>query len=132
MEPRILYEEHPSMFRNQPVWFVVCVLLSLVGVGLLILGWWWLETQATKLTITTERTILRRGLLSKSLTEVWHADVRNVQLNQSFFQRMFDVGRLSISSAGQSGVELDVAGMPDPDGAKELIDEQKRLTVAAS
>ena len=121
-----LYEEHPSMFRNQPVWFVITCILCLVGVGLIIFLFWWLKCKGTTLTVTSDRTRLRRGLLSKSVTEVWHQDVRNVQLNQSFFQRIFDVGYLGISSAGQSGLEISVTGMPNPDYVKELIDSHRR------
>lgn len=114
------------MFRNNPVGFVLAILASFVLVGLPVLFVWWLQSRATLLTITDERTILRRGIFSKSISEVWHSDVRNVQLYQSFFQRIFDVGMLSVSSAGQSGVELAVQGIPDPDRAKTLIDDRKR------
>jgi membrane protein YdbS with pleckstrin-like domain len=120
------YEENPSMFRNQPVWFVICCILSLVGVGLVIFFIWWLKCKGTTLTVTNDRTRLRKGILSKSVTEVWHEDIRNVQLDQTFFQRIFDVGTIGISSAGQSGLEISVSGMPNPDYVKELIDKNRR------
>ncbi len=121
-----LYEENPSMFRNRPVEFVVNCLLSLVGVGLILFAIWWLKCKGTTLTVTSDRTRLRKGILSKSITEVWHQDVRNVQLNQSFFQRIFGVGKIGISSAGQSEVEINVSGIPDPDRVKMLIDKYRR------
>ena len=121
-----LYEEHPSMFRNRPVEFVVTCLLCLVLVGFVMFFFWWLKCIGTKLTVTTDRTTLRRGILSKSVTEVWHQDVRNVQLDQTFFQRIFGVGTIGISSAGQSGLEISVAGIPDPDRVKALIDQHRR------
>ena len=121
-----LYEENPSMFRNEPVWFVICCILSLVVVGLVIFFFWWLKCKGTTLTVTSERTRLRKGILSKSVTEVWHQDVRNVQLNQTFFQRIFDVGSLGISSSGQDGLEIKVSGMPNVDHVKELVDSHRR------
>ncbi|MEM7315764.1 MAG: PH domain-containing protein [Planctomycetota bacterium] len=126
MNEEILYEEHPSMFRNHPVAFVLTSLLCLVGVGFIIFFFWWLDSIGTKLTVTNERVTLRKGVLSKSLVEVWHRDVRNVQLHQSFGQRVFGVGKLGISSAGQGGVEIEVAGIPDPEGVKSLIDQHRR------
>jgi len=36
-QERILYESHPAMFANHPVGFVMSLILSLVGVGLIIL-----------------------------------------------------------------------------------------------
>lgn len=121
-----LYEEHPSMFRNRPVEFVFTCVLCLVIIGLIMFLVWWLKCKATKLTVTNDRTILRRGILSKSISEVWHQDVRNVQLDQTFFQRIFSVGRVGISSSGQSGVEIAVNGIPEPERVKELIDKHRR------
>lgn len=124
-EEEIFYEENPSMFRNHPVAFVGTCFLCLVVVGLVVFLIWWIQCKGTTLTVTSDRTRLRKGILSKSITEVWHRDVRNVQLNQTFFQRIFDVGTLGISSAGQSGVEISVSGIPDPDGVKALIDRHR-------
>lgn len=121
----IFYEAHPSMFRNEPLWFVLCVILSIVGIGLIIFLFWWLKCKSTTLTVTNTRTSCRRGLLSKSITEVWHQDIRNVQLDQTFFQRVFDVGKIGISSAGQSGLEISVSGIPRPDEVKQLIDKYR-------
>jgi uncharacterized membrane protein YdbT with pleckstrin-like domain len=101
MAETTLYSENPSMFRNNPIGFIVTILLCLVGVGLVILLVWWLRSKATLLTVTDERTILRKGILSKSVNEVWHRDVRNVQLKQTF------------------------VGIRDPDGVKDIIDAHK-------
>jgi uncharacterized membrane protein YdbT with pleckstrin-like domain len=120
------YEEHPSMFRNRPVEFVLTCLLCLILVGFVMFFVWWLRCKGTTLTVTSDRTRLRKGILSKSVTEVWHQDVRNVQLNQTFFQRIFSVGTLGISSAGQSGLEISVSGIPEPDRVKALIDQHRR------
>ena len=121
-----LYDENPSMFRNRPVEFIITALLCIIGVGLVFFLIWWLRCKGTQLTITSDRTRLRKGILSKSITEVWHQDVRNVQLNQTFFQRMLGVGSLGISSAGQAGLEISVSGIPDPEQVKELIDQHRR------
>ena len=117
-----VYVDSPSMFRNHPIGFVVSLLLCLVVVGIPILIVWYLRARATELTVTNKRTRLHRGWLSRSITEVWHRDVRNVQLDQTFIQRMFDTGRIGISSAAQSGIEIDVTGMRGPDKIKDLID----------
>ena len=120
-----LYSASPSMFRNNPVMFVVCILLSLVVIGLIILLVWYLRCYGTRLTITNKRTKLRTGILSKQINEVYHRDVRNVRLSQTFLQRIFDVGSLEISSAGQADVEIAVSGMPSPEKMKAIIDENR-------
>jgi len=127
MAESTLYEAHPSMFRNHPLYFVLSVLLiAAFGVGLLILLGWWIAVLGTTLTVTDERITLRRGLLSKHTSEVFHSDVRNVQIDQTFGQRIFGVGTIGVSSSGQSGVEIQVAGIPDPQRIKDLIDAHRR------
>ncbi len=147
---RILYEAHPSMFRNHPIWFILTCLLCVSGfllpflpievswqtrfieilvpllIGLGAFFVWWLKIKGTTLTVTTERTSCRRGILSKSITEVWHQDIRNVQLDQTLLQRILNVGKIGISSAGQSEVEINVSGIPDPERVKQAIDEHRR------
>lgn len=125
MAETTIYSEHPSMFRNNPLGFILTIILCFVGVGLIILLVWWFKSRATLLTVTDERTILRKGIFSKSINEVWHQDVRNVQLNQSFWQRIFGTGTLQVSSAGQADVEIRIVGIPDPDEVKKVIDQHK-------
>ena len=123
---KVLYEESPSMARNHPVWFGVTCLLCLVVVGLFIFAAWYIKCKGTTLTITNDRTTCRRGILSKSITEVWHQDIRNVQLDQTFLQRILDVGTIGISSAGQADLEIQVTGIPQPERVKEIIDTHRR------
>ncbi|MDB4623547.1 PH domain-containing protein [bacterium] len=125
LKEEIFYEQHPSMFRNRPVEFCVTCLLCVVLVGFVIFFLWWVKCRGTTLTVSSERTRLRRGILSKSITEVWHQDVRNVQLKQTLFQRLFGVGMIGVSSAGQSGMEISVSGIPDPEVVKSLIDTHR-------
>lgn len=84
---------------------------------------WWIRLRWTcSLYITNKRTIERRGLLSRSSDEVLHDHVRNVNIEQSFFERVFNVGSVGISSAGHSGTEIEVDKIPCPDKVKEIID----------
>jgi uncharacterized membrane protein YdbT with pleckstrin-like domain len=92
-------------------------------VGVVILLVWWIRCLGTTLTVTTEQTTLRRGILSKYTNDVFHENVRNIQVGQTFLQRLLDVGYIGISSAGQSGVEIEVNGIPHPEQVKELIDD---------
>lgn len=112
------------MFRAHPVWFVVCVCVPYIGWAALLI--WWFQTLCTKLTVTSEKVIERRGFFSKYENEIFLQDVRNVQVFQSFIDRIFGVGRVGISSAGQAGIEIAVNGMPNPDKIKQLIDSNRK------
>jgi uncharacterized membrane protein YdbT with pleckstrin-like domain len=121
-EGAVLYEAHPAMFRNRPVVFSLCVLTIPIVVGAVGLIVWFLNSRSTTLTVTDRWTRLRRGLLSRDISTVYHNDVRNVRVVQTFFQRLMNVGYVGISSAGQAGVELEVYGLPDPERVKASID----------
>jgi len=126
MDNQTLYESHPSMFRNHPFGFILCLLLvAAFGLGLLIFLYWRIKCSGITLVVTDKRTTLRTGILSKSITEVYHSDVRSIQVSQSLFQRILGVGSIGISSAGQSGIEIAADGIPDPNRVRELIDAHR-------
>ncbi len=122
-EEQVLYEANPAMFGNHPIGFVLTLILCPVVIGLIILLVWYIRCLGTTLTITNEQTTLRRGILSKFTNDVFHENVRNIIVRQTMFQRMFGVGYIGISSAGQSGIEIEVSGIPDPDRVKQIIDD---------
>jgi hypothetical protein len=82
---------------------------------------WWVHTRLDSLQITTERSILQSGLVARSTSEVRHADVRNLQIHQTVLQRLFGVGTLAISSAGQDDFEIVAKGIPSPEALAEVI-----------
>ncbi len=129
----------PKVFRNAPVsmLFLISVLLvgSIVAANGEILMLWvfpalavfillrdFLSSFTTLLTIINKRSILRRGILSKRTREVRHSDVRLLQVDQSFFQRIMGVGSVSIASAGHGEVEIMVGGLKNPVHVKETVD----------
>lgn len=122
-----LYTQSPSMFRNSPVGFILLLILSIpFVVGIPFMLAWWLKCKGTVLTVTDEKTILRTGILSKHENEVYHSDVRNVQVKQNLFQRLFGVGSLGIASAGHGGMEIEASGIPAPGKVKDLINTHRK------
>lgn len=144
-----LVRTHPAMFRAHPVRFGLFLLMVLAGGAALILALfdhtvvgrliqlsigglvvliggfflikWWLEVRYTTLIVTTKRTILRKGIISRSTSEVQHEDVRNIQVDQNMYERVVGVGDLAVSSAGQDDLEIDIDGVPDPEQLAETI-----------
>mgnify|MGYP000014701558 FL=1 len=116
-----LYSEHPAMFKNNPIGFIVSLLLIPVfGVGLLILLWWYLQCKGSLLTVKEHDILYEEGLLSKNRAEFSISGIRTVRVNQSFFNRIFGVGTIQIYTAGDQP-EIEVKGMPDPNRVRELI-----------
>ena len=98
-----------------PLW----LLLALVGLAPL--TWWFVLTRFETLTITTRRSIWRRGILNRNVSEVEHEDVRNIQQQRGFTDQILGVGTVSISSAGQDDMEIVVRGIRDPDKTVALV-----------
>lgn len=98
-----------------PLW-----LLALGAAGWL--GVWKILTYGETLEVTNKRSILHRGILRKNTTEVVHDAIRNVQVDQSFWNRVWNVGTMGISSAAQSGVEIEARHIPKPHHVRKVID----------
>jgi uncharacterized membrane protein YdbT with pleckstrin-like domain len=109
----------PSMSRAHP-FLAICTL----GLGILPL---WIKCLGERIHVTNKRTILRKGLFSKTTTEVLHDHVRNIQVSQSFWNRVFDVGTMGISSAGQEGIEIVARNIPHPEDIKKTIDAYRPM-----
>lgn len=124
-EETTLIKVSPSMWRTNPIVFLLSVALVFVGVGILILVIWWLICKSTRMEVTTKRTIVTTGLLARATNEVRHSDVRNIRVNQTFLQRILGCGTIAISSAGQSEMEILVTGIPDPQEIAETIREHQ-------
>jgi uncharacterized membrane protein YdbT with pleckstrin-like domain len=140
-----IYTITPSMFRNNPIQFLVWLIFMGVGlalifidklssflgimglilacIGALSLFGWWLKEYNTVLTITNKRTIYQKGIFSKQKIEIFHHNVRNIETKQSFFDRVFGVGSISIASSGQDGYDISVTGIRDSEGVKQKINQ---------
>ena len=120
-----LYSEHPVMFKNNPLGFILCLILIPVGgLGLLIMLTWHLKNKASKLSVNNNEILFEKGLLSKERSEVNLSSVRTTKVKQSFFNRIFGVGTIEIYTAGDSP-EIIASGMPDPNKIRELIKANK-------
>lgn len=117
----VRYSSNPAMFKNNPIGFILAlILIPAFGLGILILLWWYLQTRASKLTVTDTEIIYDTGLLNKEHSEISISRIRAIRVKQSFFDRIFGVGEISIYTAGDNP-EIVAKGMPDPNSIRELI-----------
>ncbi len=95
------------------------------------IAWWvvWFVSAHlwVKLTISNKRTVRHEGIVRRHTSEVLHDHVRNVEIRQSFWQRLLKVGYVGISSSGQDGIEIEVRDIPRPYELKALIDEYRDM-----
>ena len=120
-----LLEVSPRLFGGNWLTHIGVGLLCLVVVGVVLYAVEYLKSRSTRLIVTDRRTTLHTGVLSKATNEVRHSDIRNVVVKQGLFDRMFRVGTLELSSAGQSDVEISIKGISDPQGVAALIRDHR-------
>ncbi len=87
-----------------------------------IAGWWAVARYSYMLEVTNKRSVEHIGLFSKTTDEVLHDHVRNVTIEQSFYDRVVNVGRLGIASAGHGETEINMDDVPRPKRVREVID----------
>ena len=64
----------------------------------------------------------REGLLSKNTSEIMIKDIRQVVVQQTFVDRLFNVGTISFSSSAGDGVEVSMEHVAKPAHVKRVID----------
>ncbi|WP_041522182.1 PH domain-containing protein [Gilvimarinus agarilyticus] len=115
-----LYDEHPVMFKNNPLGFILALLLCLVGIGIIILLIWHLNNKSSRLMVTKSDVLYEKGLLSKERSELNITSIRTVKVKQSFWNRIFGTGTIELYTAGDSA-EIIAVGMPDPNRVRDII-----------
>jgi uncharacterized membrane protein YdbT with pleckstrin-like domain len=152
-DERMLRVIRPATFRAHPLTFIglMVVLFGSVGGAIwawffsgtmqwlavvfgataaaALIGWacWKIWTLSLALRITTVRTIEDRGFFSRRTSEVLHENIRNVQISQSFWDRIWGVGMIEIASAGHEGFEITFKDVPRPYEVRKLIDEHREF-----
>ena len=110
-----------------PAWLAWPGLLMMLGAAAWWFAWYVSACLMVKLRISNKRCIRREGIIRRHTSEVLHDHVRNVEIKQSFVQRVFDVGYLGISSSGQDDIEIEILDIPRPNRVKALIDEYREM-----
>jgi uncharacterized membrane protein YdbT with pleckstrin-like domain len=101
----------------------VVVLALVVLVGLI-------KRQATRYVITSERLHIRHGILAKKTQETRVQRVQNVNTEQSFVQRVLQVGTVDFDTAGTDDSEFRFVGVSNPEDVVRAVDRAQRAAAA--
>ena len=99
------------------------VLALVIVVGLV-------KRQATRYVITSERLHIRHGILSKRTQETRIQRVQNVNTEQSFFERIMQVGTVDFDTAGTDDSEFRFVGVANPEEVVRAVDKAQRAAAA--
>lgn len=76
--------------------------------------------------ITNKRIIVRHGLLSSKVNEVWIEDVRGISVNTSFLQSIIGTGDVLIGTAATASAEIFIKGVKHPGSVAALINKVRK------
>jgi len=91
--------------------FIVPGVLGALAAG--VLGLRWLRRRTTNFVLTTDRLVLRSGIIAKRGKEIPLERINDITFHQSVFERLIGAGDLMIESGGERGQEV-FAGLPRP------------------
>ncbi len=150
---RLLTDDEEILHQFRPHWRVLLpavgwamVLAALSGFGIAALAseftWWivaaavvlWLSLTARRLVnwwftnyvLTTERIIVRSGMLARTGTEIPLESINNVLFSQKVVERLLGYGDVLIESAGSQG-QSRLADIPDPEAFQSQVYRAREL-----
>lgn len=100
---------------------VFVLVVWLVVVGARVTRWWF-----TQYVLTTERIVVRTGMVARSGTEIPLERISNVLFNQGVFERLLGFGDVLIESAGSQG-QSRLANIPDPEAFQSEVYRAREL-----
>jgi uncharacterized membrane protein YdbT with pleckstrin-like domain len=105
---------------------VIGSVVAVAGIVAVVLGGL-LKRIATHYVVTTQRLRIRRGILSRHVQQTQLERVQNVNTNQSFFERVLQIGTVDFDTAGTEDSDFTFRGIADPDHVVGAVDRAQRL-----
>ena len=119
-DEKSLWSGTPSQLVNLPL-YILWLLLFWLVIPLFIMLWQWLVVRNTIYELTSERLRLRSGVLNKQLDEVELYRVRDYQLEQPFFLRLFGLGNITLQTSDRSHPAVRLRAVRDGEQLYEQI-----------
>jgi uncharacterized membrane protein YdbT with pleckstrin-like domain len=99
----------PNGSAQKPLQYLILIIAVVLLVYLAIRPW--LSWLTTRYVITTERVLLRHGIVTRTGHDIPLGRINDVSFSQSLFERLFGSGTLTIESGGERG-QLSLASVP--------------------
>lgn len=100
--------------------------LLLFAIALVLLARAALTRSTTSWSLTSERLIERRGILATRRRELELADIRSVEVDRRFLQRLIGLGNVVVASAASTDFMIRLEWISDPEAVADTV-RQARL-----
>lgn len=115
-----VWKAHPAkmgFFKD----FALGILLLPILVGLYFLGRALINIYSTEYSVTTKRIVVKTGLFSVRKTEIRIADVRGVETDRTFWQRLIGTGTVAVGTAATAAAEIHMLDVSNPQKVVDII-----------
>lgn len=85
----------------------------------------WIRRAAMVIRVYPSRITIERGIFSKCYQDYSLRDIRAIDVDQSFFNRMVGIGDITISTSATVEASEVIRSIPDPKGLRDLIIAQR-------
>lgn len=112
---------------NVPAWAVV-TLVGVIALSALWLAQRYVRWAATSVVLTTDRLVVREGIVVRHNREIPLDRIDDITSRQSLLQRLIGSGSLLIESGGERGQEA-LVGLAHPEELSSAIHRQRSLAL---
>ena len=135
-EERTIWSGSSSQIRNLHI-YILCALFCWLIVPIFYALWKWIELRSRHYELTTQRIRIRQGIFSKRTDELELYRVRDVTVLEPFWQRLFGVGNIVVTTNDASTPSITLEALPEPQSTREHLRtaveecrERKKVRVA--
>ncbi len=143
-DEEIVIDRNPHWsFMLNPITMIVMSVLVFIALTIFIPAIWWagliviglaligslgrfLRWKTTEFVVTTDRIIVRVGIIAKRGIEIPLDRIMNIAYTQSVFERILGTGDLVIESAGENGRQA-IPDVSDPSNVQNIIYRQAEI-----
>ena len=132
----LIWSGSSSQVRNLHI-YLLCALTCVLIIPIFWAIWKWIELRSRHYEITTQRVKLRQGIFSKRTDELELYRVKDSTIIEPFWQRLFGLGNILITTNDATTPSLTLEALPDAAatreklrGAIEECRDRKRVRIA--
>ena len=121
-------EEEKTIWSGTPshwtgfIYYLICIPLSIAyGLGVLLAIWQFLTIWTWKFTITNQRLINEKGVLSKKTDELEFFRVKDIKLDEPFFLRILGLSNIILYTSDRTTPTVTIPGIRNGKQLKEDI-----------
>jgi len=133
---QLIWSGSSSQVRNLHI-YLLCALFCWLIVPIFYAIWKWIELRSLHYELTTQRVKVRQGIFSKRTDELELYRVKDSTVIEPFWQRLFGVGSIVITTNDTTTPTLTLQALPNAKetreklrGAIEECRDRKRVRIA--